>query len=128
MQSICDECPRLRRSGPLRRLERGVRTRSRACLLERGVLCCGPATPAGCGAACPARGAPCIGCAFRPPDAQAFEAAVLASLAPRFRRGGVRVVDRCVEAGLRDPIGRLREYQQARLLLWPLLRLGGGPR
>jgi hypothetical protein len=27
------------------------------------------------------------------------------------------VAERCVEAGLRDPIGRLREYHQARVLL-----------
>jgi coenzyme F420-reducing hydrogenase gamma subunit len=122
VQSVCDECPRSRRSGPLRRLERRVRTRSRACLLERGILCCGPVSPAGCGALCPGRGAPCIGCTFPSPDAHAFEAAVLGSLASRFRRG--RVVDRCIEAGLQDPIGRLREYQQARLLLWPLVRAG----
>jgi coenzyme F420-reducing hydrogenase gamma subunit len=39
------------------------RMRETNCLLvEGGLLCCGAVTQGGCGARCPARGAPCIGC------------------------------------------------------------------
>lgn len=125
VQSVCDECPRLRHGGQLLELTRGLRTGSRACLLEHGVLCCGPVTPSGCGGLCPMRDAPCIGCGIAALDAPTFEATVLACLGPRLGRGGDFVVDRCVEAGLLDPIARLREYHQARLLLRPLVQRRG---
>jgi len=122
---VCDECPRPRRGVPLRRLSRRLRTHSQACLLEDGVLCCGPATPAGCRALCPALGAPCIGCRIAALEASGFEAAVLGILADRFGRSTSSLLDRCAEAGLPDPVGRLREYQQARL---PLRRMVDGRR
>ncbi len=33
-----------------------------SCLLERGILCLGPITNSGCGAACPSHGVACMGC------------------------------------------------------------------
>jgi len=115
--SVCDECPRPRRGGRLLRLGRGLRTHSRACLLEDGILCCGPATPAGCRALCAAAGAPCIGCRVDAPDAQGFEAVVLMALTACLEKRGSGLADGCAEVGLRVPAGRLREYHQARLLL-----------
>jgi hypothetical protein len=126
LQSVCDQCTWLRHGGQLFELTRGVRTRSRARLLEHGILCCGPVTPSGCGGLCPARDAPCIGCGVAALDAPTFEATVLTCLGSRLGREGA-VVDRCVEAGLLDPIGRLREYHQARLLLRPLVQRRDSP-
>ena len=38
------------------------RWRENDCLLLKGILCVGPLTASGCGAACPSHGLPCLGC------------------------------------------------------------------
>lgn len=43
-------------------------------LLQRGEICCGPLTVAGCGARCPALGVSCIGCRGPASDANAASA------------------------------------------------------
>jgi F420-non-reducing hydrogenase small subunit len=68
--ALCNECPR-ERTGE-RTVERFFRpheiiTDPAKCLMEQGVICCGPATRAGCGARCMAANMPCRGC-YGPPE------------------------------------------------------------
>ena len=64
--TVCDECPRERNVKTITAVQRASRTLPQLdptlCLLEQGMPCNGPATRDGCGAKCPAAGAPCIGC------------------------------------------------------------------
>jgi len=50
-------------------------------LIERGELCCGPITAAGCKARCPDLRVPCVGC--RGPLADANPSSLLAMLAEK---------------------------------------------
>lgn len=62
--TVCSECSRSVEHRAVRSWSRhpGSGAPSTSCLLNRGFLCLGPVTRGGCGAACPIRGAACIGC------------------------------------------------------------------
>ena len=62
--TVCDECPRKRNEKKIKKFYRTwqIIPDEETCLLEQGLLCCGIATRAGCGALCPQVNSPCIGC------------------------------------------------------------------
>lgn len=62
--TVCSECSRSVEHGAVRKwsVHPGPGVPSTSCLLNRGFLCLGPVTRGGCKAACPVRGAACIGC------------------------------------------------------------------
>ena len=62
--TVCQECPRKRNEKKIKQFYRTwqIMPDEETCLLEQGLLCCGIATRAGCGALCPQVNAPCIGC------------------------------------------------------------------
>lgn len=61
---VCDECPRERKEKVIPELKRfyQVQDDGKTCLLEQGILCMGPATRAGCEAACVKVNMSCRGC------------------------------------------------------------------
>ena len=62
--TVCQECQRTRNEKKIKKFHRTweIMPDEETCLLEQGLLCCGIATRAGCGALCPQVNSPCIGC------------------------------------------------------------------
>ena len=62
--TVCDECKRKRTEKKIKAFKRTweIIPDAETCLLEQGLVCCGVATRAGCGALCPQVNSPCIGC------------------------------------------------------------------
>jgi len=82
--AVCDECQRTRNVKQIKnftRIQNMGEIDPALCLLEQGLICNGPATLSGCGALCPAAGAPCAGCYGSLPEAIDFGARMVSSLA-----------------------------------------------
>jgi F420-non-reducing hydrogenase small subunit len=117
--TVCDECLRARDVKRIERFERIQSLRSldpTHCLLEQGLPCNGPATRDGCGAKCPAAGAPCIGC-YGPADGVAdFGARLLSAFASVVDATEPEAIDEILD-GLPDPVGQFYRFSLAGSLL-----------
>lgn len=119
--ALCDECPR-KASKPanvafteFKRPHQGLWDAGQ-CFLAQGVVCLGPATRSGCGAACPQGNMPCTGC-FGPTSRVRDQGAKMlsslcANLAARDEAGIQRAL-----AGIPDPVGTFYRYGLAKCLL-----------
>lgn len=86
------------------------------CLLAQGVVCMGPATRAGCGAACPGGNMPCTGC-FGPTSRVRDQGAkMLSSLCANIAAKDEKEIDRAL-AGIPDPVGTFYRYGLAKSML-----------
>ncbi len=67
-KTCCDECDRTKEEKKITRFYRPheIIPDPKKCLLEQGIICCGPATRGGCGMRCVKANMPCRGC-FGPP-------------------------------------------------------------
>lgn len=127
-KALCEECPRKREERRISRLVRPheVLADSEKCLLDQGILCLGPVTRGGCGAACPKAGMPCTGCLGPTPKAGDPALAMVSALASLVRAGeegesAFPEEDRILDA-LVDPIGTLYKYAFAKYAR-PLMKL-----
>ncbi|MCD4673269.1 MAG: hypothetical protein K8R77_11455 [Anaerolineaceae bacterium] len=70
-KTVCDVCPRQKGRSGLRIKEfkrpHEVELDPDTCFLAQGIICCGPATRAGCGLPCISANMPCRGC-YGPPE------------------------------------------------------------
>ncbi|MGD8858354.1 MAG: hypothetical protein PVG33_18620, partial [Chloroflexota bacterium] len=80
------------------------------CLLEQGIVCCGPATRAGCGALCPSVGSPCIGCYGPNEGVEDFGARLMSALASVIDSDDPDEIDRIIKEGIPDPIGTFYRF------------------
>lgn len=68
-KTVCDECDREKNEKTITEFKRyhEINPDPKKCLLEQGIVCCGPATRSGCGYSCVKVNIPCRGC-FGPAD------------------------------------------------------------
>ena len=117
--TVCDECPRTRTEKKIKKFHRTweIIPDPDICLLEQGLLCCGIATRAGCGAKCPAVNSPCIGCYGPNNDVQDYGARLMSALASVIDSDDPEEIDRIIQEGIPDPIGSLYRFSLANSLM-----------
>jgi F420-non-reducing hydrogenase small subunit len=117
--TCCDECPRKRNEKKIKQFKRTweVIPDSETCLLEQGLLCCGPATRAGCGALCPQVNSPCIGCYGPNAGVEDFGARLMTALASVIDANDPEKIDRIIQEGIPDPVGTFYRFSLPHSLL-----------
>jgi F420-non-reducing hydrogenase small subunit len=117
--TVCDECKRTRSEKKITEFKRTweVIPDSETCLLEQGLICCGIATRAGCGARCPEVNSPCIGCYGPNNDVKDYGVRLMTALASVIDSNDPDEVDRIIEEGIPDPIGSFYRFSLAASLL-----------
>lgn len=82
-KSVCDECPFEKGEKKITKIRRvhEVNKVEEKCFLEQGIICTGPATRAGCNAACIRAGMPCTGCMGLLPNSRDQGAKMISALA-----------------------------------------------
>jgi F420-non-reducing hydrogenase small subunit len=117
--TVCDECPRTRTEKKIKAFKRTwqIKPDPEICLLEQGLICCGIATRAGCGALCPEVNSPCIGCYGANNDVQDFGARMMSGLASVIDSDDPEEIDRIIAEGIPDPVGSFYRFSLAASLL-----------
>jgi len=113
--TVCQECPRTREE---KKIKKFYRTWEKipdetTCLLEQGILCCGIATRAGCGALCPQVNSPCIGCHGPTEGVHDYGARLMTALASVIDSNEPEEIDRIIREGIPDPVGSFYRFSLA---------------
>ena len=126
--TVCDECPRTRTEKKIKKFYRTweIIPNEEECLLEQGILCCGIATRAGCGALCPQVNSPCIGCHGPNDGVQDYGAQLMGALASVIDSDDPEEIDRIISDGIPDPVGSFYRFNLAKSLLRRKKREGNG--
>ncbi|MCD4727236.1 MAG: F420-nonreducing hydrogenase, partial [Pirellulales bacterium] len=113
--TVCEECPRTRGEKKIKKFYRTweIIPDEETCLLEQGLLCCGIATRAGCGALCPAVNSPCIGCHGANDGVADFGARLMSALASVIDSDDPDEIRRIIEEGIPDPVGNFYRFSLA---------------
>lgn len=117
--TVCDECPRTRNEKKIKEFKRTweIVPDDDTCLLEQGLVCCGIATRAGCGALCPQVNSPCIGCYGPNNGVKDFGARMMTALASVIDSEDPEEIDRIITEGIPDPVGSFYRFSLASSLL-----------
>jgi F420-non-reducing hydrogenase small subunit len=110
-KTCCDECDRTKEEKKITRFYRPheIITDPKKCLLEQGIICCGPATRGGCGMRCIKANMPCRGC-FGPPAGVADQGAkMLSAIASIYQGEGTEAINKMVEEVV-DPAGTFYRF------------------
>lgn len=113
--TVCDECPRTRTEKKIKKFYRTweIIPDEETCLLEQGLLCCGIATRAGCGALCPTVNSPCIGCHGANDGVADFGARMMSALASVIDSDDPDEIRQIIEDGIPDPVGTFYRFSLA---------------
>ena len=117
-KTLCDECERKKEQKEITKVYRPheIIADPERCLLEQGIICCGPATRGGCGALCIKANMPCRGC-FGPPAGVADQGAKLVSaVASIYQTNSPEDVARMVDE-IVDPAGTFYRFGMASSML-----------
>lgn len=130
VKTVCDECPRERRNE--RTINKFYRpheiiTDPKRCLLEQGVICCGPATRGGCKASCCSVNMPCRGCYGAPPGVTDQGATMLSAVTSLIDADEEEDINRII-ADIKDPLGVFYQFGLGvSLLKGSFEKVYGGP-
>lgn len=113
--TVCDECKRTRSEKKIKKFHRTwqIIPDEESCLLEQGILCCGLATRAGCGALCPEVNSPCIGCYGPNEGVHDQGARMMAALASVIDSNDPAEIDQIIRDGIPDPVGSFYRFSLA---------------
>ena len=122
--AVCDECPRTRTDARITEFRSiaDFTPDPEICLLEQGIVCCGPATRGGCGASCVSVNMPCRGCNGPLPGAVDQGAKLLSAVASVIDASEPAEIERIV-AQIPDPAGTFYRFSLPGALL-PRARTG----
>jgi F420-non-reducing hydrogenase small subunit len=128
-KTLCDECDRIKEEKKVARFYRPheIIPDPKKCLLEQGIICCGPATRGGCGLRCIKANMPCRGC-FGPPAGVADQGAkMLSAIASIYEGDGTEDIKKMLEEVV-DPAGTFYRFGMADSMLKRkrLKKSGGG--
>ncbi|OGO14545.1 MAG: hypothetical protein A2Y93_00165 [Chloroflexi bacterium RBG_13_68_17] len=117
--TVCDECARTRVEKKITAFKRTweVIPNETDCLLEQGLVCCGIATRAGCGALCPKVNSPCIGCHGPNAGVDDFGARMITALSSVIDSNDPQEIERIINEGIPDPIGSFYRFSLPHSLL-----------
>jgi F420-non-reducing hydrogenase small subunit len=117
--TVCDDCELTREEKKIKEFKRTwqIIPDPEICLLEQGLVCCGIATRAGCGALCPAVSSPCIGCYGPNEGVEDFGARMITALASVIDSEDPEEIDRIIQEGIPDPISAFYRLNLAGSLL-----------
>ncbi|MBN1477127.1 oxidoreductase [Candidatus Sumerlaeota bacterium] len=113
-KTCCDECPRERKEKKIKKFVRPyeIIPDPDTCLMEQGLVCCGPATRDGCGAKCVKAGIPCRGCYGVPAGVSDQGAKMVAALASVIDSEDPEEIERIID-GIVDPAGTFYRFSLA---------------
>ncbi len=119
--ALCDECPR-KESKPTElsfkefKRPHEIIADPNLCFLAQGLVCMGPATRSGCGAACISGNMPCTGCYGPPSRVRDQGAKIISSLCANLAAEEEAEIETILST-IPDPIGTFYRYGLARSLL-----------
>ena len=110
-KTCCDECDRIKEEKKVAKFYRPheIIPDPKKCLLEQGIICCGPATRGGCGLPCVKANMPCRGC-FGPPAGITDQGArMLSAVASIYQGDGAEGIAKMLEEVV-DPAGTFYRF------------------
>jgi len=117
-KTLCDECERKKEEKKITKIWRPheIIPDPERCLLEQGIICCGPATRGGCGARCIAANFPCRGCFGPPAGVHDQGAKLVSSIASIYQAESGEELARMLDE-IVDPVGTFYRFGLADSLL-----------